>query len=95
MLYIDQPNRVGFSYHVPTNVTVDLSQASMVESNIKIADFSDGVPEQNNTFFVGTKTSQNVSFTANSNAHAAVAIWHFAQTWFEGYVSNPSPRAMC
>ena len=83
LLYIDQPNQVGFSYDTLANVTIDLSYAGMVESNQQLADFSDGVPEQNNTFFVGTSGSLNRTFTANSTAHAAVAIWHFAQTWFE------------
>lgn len=48
--------------------------------------FADGVPESNVTHRVGTFASQNVSNTANTTAHAAVALWHFAQTWFEEYV---------
>lgn len=52
-------------------------------SSVEVADFTDGVPEQNATFLVGTASSQNVSYTANTTAHAAVALWHFAQTWFE------------
>lgn len=48
-------------------------------------EFSDGVPEQNNTFMVGTLSSQNVTHTVNSTRHAAVALWHFAQTWFEEF----------
>lgn len=46
------------------------------------ADFSGGVPEQNTTFLVGTMSSQDVKSTANSTQHAAVAMWHFAQTFF-------------
>jgi len=80
MLYIDQPSQVGYSYDIPTNGTVD-----KISGNITLADFSEGVPEQNNTFFVGTFPSQNSTQTANSTHHAAHALWHFAQTWFEEF----------
>ena len=80
MLYIDQPVQVGYSYDVPTNCTVD-----EVSGLVSVADFSDGVPEQNNTFLVGTLASQNLTWTANSTVHAAHALWHFAQTWFEEF----------
>ncbi|KAI4246176.1 MAG: hypothetical protein L6R40_002129 [Gallowayella cf. fulva] len=78
MLYIDQPNQVGFSYDIPSNGTTD-------ESKITIQDFSDGVPEQNNTFYVGTFPSQNPNNTANGTTNAARAMWHFAQTWFQEF----------
>ena len=90
MLYIDQPNQVGFSYGIPTNVTVDLFAAERWDngnysSGVKVADFSDGIPDQNATFLVGTFGSQNLSWTANSTNHSAIALWHFAQTWFEEF----------
>ena len=78
LLFVDQPVQVGYSYDIPTNVTLD-----MISGNITVSDFSDGIPEQNNTFFVGTGSSQKTSNTANSTAHAAHALWHFAQVWFE------------
>ncbi|RDW62504.1 hypothetical protein BP5796_10806 [Coleophoma crateriformis] len=81
MLYLDQPAQVGFSYDVATNVTVNLAELENGKF-IKIADFTDGVPEQNATFMVGTIGSQSVKSTANSTVHAAHALWHFAQTWF-------------
>lgn len=81
MLFIDQPNQVGFSYDVPTNITWNLGERKDPE----VADFSNGVPEQNNTFLVGTFSSLNMTHTANSTLHAAHAIWHFAQTWFEEF----------
>lgn len=83
ILYIDQPNQVGYSYDTLTNVTVDLAKTDWGSSNTRVEDFSEVVPEQNVTFSVGTTSSQNVSHTANTTAHAAVALWHFAQTWFE------------
>ncbi|KAL4919475.1 Alpha/Beta hydrolase protein [Aspergillus aurantiobrunneus] len=79
MLYIDQPNQVGFSYDVPTNGTYDqLSEARDVSG------FST-IPEQNNTFYVGTFPSLNASSSANTTENAARALWHFAQTWFSEF----------
>jgi carboxypeptidase C (cathepsin A) len=43
MLYLDQPVQVGLSYDELTNVTVSS------EYGVEPADFSNGVPEQNNT----------------------------------------------
>lgn len=57
-----------------TNVTVDLSPHGEQDDFIKPADFSNGVPEQNNTFLVGTTSSQKEDNTANSTQHAAVAL---------------------
>lgn len=79
MLYIDQPVQTGFSYDYPTNVTSDLT--SFLDG-LKAADFSDGVPQQNHSFLVGTLSSQNPVFTLNSTENAARATWHFAQTFF-------------
>lgn len=78
MLYIDQPNQVGFSYDVPSNGTLDT-----LRGEITLADFSQGIPKQNNTFFVGTFPTQNPLSTANDTTNAARAFWHFAQTWFQ------------
>ncbi|KAI9808965.1 MAG: hypothetical protein M1826_003943 [Phylliscum demangeonii] len=80
MLYIDQPVQVGFSYDTPTNGTVD-----EVSGNISLADFSTGVPQANNTFFVGTFASDNVTHTANSTENGARALWHFAQVFFREF----------
>ena len=80
MLYIDQPVQVGFSYDTPTNFTWDL-----VSGNRTITDFSSGIPEQNNTYLIGTAASQNETRSPNSTIHAAHALWHFAQVWFEEF----------
>ena len=85
ILYIDQPNQVGFSYDTATNVTVTLTSAEEMGLAYEAADFSDGIPEHNLTFTTATTGTQNVSHTANSTTHAAVALWHFAQTWFEEF----------
>ena len=85
ILYLDQPNQVGYSYDILTNVTTSLASGPFFGIDIKPANFSEGVPEQNLTFLVGTTGSQRRSHTANSTEHAAVALWHFAQTWFEDF----------
>ncbi|KAK7919892.1 hypothetical protein PG985_007914 [Apiospora marii] len=82
MLYLDQPNQVGFSYDVPTNGTWELDEYDggflVVPANFT----EDGLPEANLTSHYGTFASQDRAQTANSTAHAAHALWHFAQTWF-------------
>lgn len=80
MLYIDQPNQVGFSFDEPTNATVD-----NLFGETAVADFSGGVPEQNNTFYVGTISSMDSESTANSTMNAARALWHFSQVWFRQF----------
>ena len=87
MLYIDQPVQAGYSYDTLSNGTLNTGnlEGFPVEPRIVLANFSDGVPEQNNTFFVGTFPSQNQTLTANSTSHAAIALWHFAQTWFQEF----------
>lgn len=73
------------SYDILQNVTVNIGPHEETDDFIKPADFSDGVPEQNNTFLVGTSSSQREVNTANSTQHAAVAMWHFAQTFFQEF----------
>lgn len=79
MLYIDQPTEVGFSYNKLRNGTYNWE-----DDKIVLQDFDDGhVPEQNNTFLVGTFASQESESTMNDTRNAARALWHFTQTWFQ------------
>ncbi|MCJ1263033.1 hypothetical protein MMC22_002903 [Lobaria immixta] len=80
MLYIDQPNQVGFSYDIPSNGTLD-----SLTMKIVLANFSEGLPTQDNTHFVGTFPTQNPLSTVNDTANAARALWHFAQSWFQEF----------
>ncbi|KAK4965231.1 hypothetical protein LTR28_003502, partial [Elasticomyces elasticus] len=82
MLYIDQPVQTGLSYDTLTNGTVDITDSA---ASVTVADFSAGVPTQNNTFLVGAFPSQDTNSTANGTANAARAIWHFAQVWFQTF----------
>lgn len=82
MLYIDEPNQVGFSYDVLTNCTVEALQEPAMIQNVTPAELSEPLPPTNLTSRYGTFASQNISQTTNSTAQAAHALWHFAQTWF-------------
>ncbi|KDN72270.1 putative serine carboxypeptidase [Colletotrichum sublineola] len=84
LLYIDQPTQVGFSYDTPTNVTIHEGEDPELGLGMHMfpTDFSDGVPQANYTYRYGTASSQKLSHTSNTTAHAAHALWHFAQTWF-------------
>lgn len=89
VLFIDQPVQVGFSYDGLFNGTMNMMESDPYDDEalpIRLGDFGKGkeeIPEQNATFYVGTFASQNATRAPNSTAHAAVALWHFAQTWFE------------
>ncbi|KAI4861267.1 alpha/beta-hydrolase [Hypoxylon rubiginosum] len=74
MLFIDQPNQVGFSYDVPTNGSIDL-----LTNNIYIppAERPNSLPS--NAYLNGTFSSMNANNTANTTETAAVAIWHMLQ----------------
>ncbi|RYP76015.1 hypothetical protein DL771_002087 [Monosporascus sp. 5C6A] len=88
MLFLDQPTQVGLSYDTLQNVTVNLAtgETTLLHDN-------DTIPEQNATLLVGTLPSQNQNSTARGSRNAAIAMWHFAQTWFQefpGYYPNDS-----
>ncbi|KAI1381072.1 serine carboxypeptidase [Hypoxylon crocopeplum] len=88
MLFLDQPTQVGFSYDTLQNITQDLVTGRVVKLNE-----SDPVPDQTTTLLVGTYPSQNRTQTARGTRNAAIAMWHFAQTWFQefpGYHPNDS-----
>ncbi len=81
MLYIDEPNQVGFSYDAPTNFTILYDGER--ERTKTATDFSKvDVPALNSTTRVGTLSSDDKLHTVNTTAEAAHALWHFAQTFF-------------
>lgn len=81
MLYLDQPTQVGYSYDVLTNGTFSPRDRTLTPKDFD----SEEIPEQNFTSIAGTFSSQDGNSTSNSTEHAAHAIWHFAQTWFEEF----------
>ncbi|KAM5463183.1 hypothetical protein MauCBS54593_007593 [Microsporum audouinii] len=80
MLYLDQPVQVGLSYDTLANFTRNL-----VTDEITKLEPGDPIPEQNATFLVGTYASRNMDTTARGTRNAAIALWHFAQVWFQEF----------
>jgi hypothetical protein len=81
MLYLDQPNHVGFSYDFLTNGTLNqlVSDTIVTPQNFSVT----GIPAVNTTFLIGTFSSQDPANTANTTGNAALSFWHFAQAWFQ------------
>lgn len=80
MLYLDQPVQVGLSYDSLQNVTVDLDSG-----RVTVLNYTDPVPKQNSTLLVGTYPSQKANNTAFGSRNGAIALWHFAQAWFQEF----------
>jgi len=74
ILYVDQPNQVGFSYDTPTNGSLNLFTGSIAEPPM---DVPSGQPDY--TFMNGTFSSNNANSTTNTTEIAARAIWHMLQ----------------
>ena len=74
ILYVDQPNEVGFSYDTPTNGSLNLLTSIITNP-------ASGVPSGSPDFaFInGTFSSNNVNTTTNTTEIAAHAIWHMLQ----------------
>ncbi|KAK3316157.1 serine carboxypeptidase [Apodospora peruviana] len=86
MLFIDQPNQVGFSYDTPTNGSVNLLNGEAITSPQPLP--HDRTPP---TFLNGTFSSLNSSNTANTTAIAAVAIWHMLQGFLSTFPQYNPP----
>ncbi|KAH8658159.1 serine carboxypeptidase [Xylariales sp. PMI_506] len=84
ILFLDQPNQVGFSYDVPSNGTLMPVEDGPGQYSLQpvLQNFTTGVPAPNLTHHPGTFSSLRASSTQNSTASAAHALWHFMQTWF-------------
>jgi hypothetical protein len=86
MLYIDQPNMVGYSYDIPVNGTINqlFQDPRAGYATVQVDNFAESeIPKTNDTFFVGTFPSQNPAHTANSTENATPIIWHLLQTLFQ------------
>ncbi|GAO14990.1 hypothetical protein UVI_02027820 [Ustilaginoidea virens] len=74
MLFIDQPNHVGFSYDKPTNGTLH-----MLKGNVR----QPPTPQRDSAspwvYLNGTFSSGNANTTANTTQTAALAVWHVIQ----------------
>ncbi|KAK5995117.1 Serine carboxypeptidase A [Cladobotryum mycophilum] len=79
MLFIDQPNQVGFSYDVPTNGTV------LLDGTIEYppVPYDESLPSW--AQYNGTFSSPNANNTANTTAIAAMATWHMIQGFMSAF----------
>ncbi|KAM0716484.1 hypothetical protein Q7P37_007929 [Cladosporium fusiforme] len=93
ILFIDQPNQVGFSYDTATNASYDLFMNQIFEpatSQSELPSFMN----LDGTF--GTANSkEHISWSASPNTTeiAAAATWHFLQSWLSSFPQyNPAVR---
>ncbi|KAF7539858.1 hypothetical protein G7Z17_g12323 [Cylindrodendrum hubeiense] len=89
MLFIDQPNQVGFSYDAPTKGTIDFANDSIEYPPIRNTEYPDWVMAN------GTFSSGNGSHTSNTTELAALAVWHTVQgflTTFPQYQPSETGR---
>lgn len=80
MLYIDQPNQVGFSYDTPTNCSLDLLTSGLYTPAQDLP-----ASQPNYTFLNGTFSSLNPDFTANTTEISGLAIWHMLQGFLSSF----------
>ena len=76
LLFIDQPNQVGFSFDVPTNGSRNTLTDEIIQPPAPVPS---GQPA--NTFLDGTFSSNNMNSTANTTEIAGHAIWHMLQAF--------------
>ncbi len=74
MLYVDQPNQVGFSYDTLSNGSLNLFTDVITEPPSVLPSGQPG-----GTFLNGTFSSNNANTTTNTTEIAAHAIWHMLQ----------------
>ncbi|KAF8476863.1 Alpha/Beta hydrolase protein [Kalaharituber pfeilii] len=99
LLFIDQPNQVGFSYDTATNGVLPL-----LNLNSRFIPNASAPPDGGGHIIInpndpqsikfameatnllnGTFSSGNGDHTANTTEIAAQATWHFLQTWFSNF----------
>ena len=88
ILYIDQPNEVGFSYDIQKNGSLDL-----LNSTISFPPSAVPTGQPAYTFLNGTFSSSNSNKTTNTTETAAHAIWHMLQGFLGTFPQyNPAVR---
>ena len=94
MLFIDQPNQVGFSYDTATDASFDLFASQVFEPPTPLTPDLPSYMYMNGTF--GTASSDDATpwvSTANTTEIAARATWHFLQGWLSAFPQyNPAVR---
>lgn len=94
MLFIDQPNQVGFSYDSATNASLNLLSKELFEPPASLPNDLPSFMFLNGTFGSENENDKNAAATtANTTEIAAAATWHFLQTWLSTFPQyNPSTR---
>ncbi|KAI9825406.1 MAG: hypothetical protein M1832_001136 [Thelocarpon impressellum] len=88
LLYIDEPNQVGFSYDVPTNGSLNLVSGDFAFPARK---GPSSLPAY--AFLNGTFSSNNANTTANTTEISARAVWHMLQGFLGAFPQyNPGTR---
>ncbi|CRK17851.1 hypothetical protein BN1723_011418 [Verticillium longisporum] len=87
MLFIDQPNQVGFSYDTPTNGTLNiLNNTRTTPPRGPIDDLPPHL------FLNGTFSSLNPANTPNTTEDAAMAVWHMLQGFLSVFPQYNPPK---
>ncbi|EME45168.1 hypothetical protein DOTSEDRAFT_23237 [Dothistroma septosporum NZE10] len=94
ILFIDQPNHVGFSYDSATNASFNLYTNDIFEPATAPVSDLPSFMYRNGTFGTANANSQTTyATTANTTEIAARATWHFLQTWLSTFTQyNPATR---
>lgn len=88
LLYVDQPNQVGFSYDTRKNGSLDL-----LDSTIFFPPSRAPPGRSASTYLDGTFSSNNFNTTANTTETAAYAIWHMLQAFLSTFPQyNPGTK---
>ncbi|KAI9770437.1 MAG: hypothetical protein M1840_003323 [Geoglossum simile] len=89
IVYIDQPNQVGFSYDRPTNASIDLLDSDSPFRPLGSAPLD----QPSYTFLRGTFSSNDPLATTNTTEISAHAIWHMLQGFMAAFPQyNPGTR---
>ncbi|EEY21885.1 carboxypeptidase S1 [Verticillium alfalfae VaMs.102] len=87
MLFIDQPNQVGFSYDTPTNGTLNiLNNTRTTPPGGPVDDLPPHL------FLNGTFSSLNPANTPNTTEDAAIAVWHMLQGFLSVFPQYNPPK---
>ncbi|KKY16990.1 putative carboxypeptidase s1 [Phaeomoniella chlamydospora] len=96
VLFVDQPDQVGFSYDVLINASIDLLTSAIIEPPIALP-----ASQHAYSFLNGTFPSGDSNNTANTTAIAAQTVWHMLQGFLgafpqynPGLVSNSTNAAV-
>lgn len=93
MLFIDQPNQVGFSYDTTTNGSYDLFANEVREPATADTDLPSFLNLDGTFSTANSNEEKSWSASSNTTEIAASATWHFLQSWLSSFPQyNPAVR---